>query len=208
LAIVVISIVLAGQGFGAQNIYDDFNNSRYDGTFDTSLWEEQSFSVTEKTIAQENGVLNITIDQGEIWLDARDFRIPPEAYYIEVNIMLDSAIRLGDMFIGINTTNKTGIWCGIGNRGETMKFCEFEKPGERAQSLFSGIRASIQKSYHFRFDINTTEKKIDIFFDGQRVGSYRLSEAEKVTGFILWGVSREGPVKGYFDNVKIGLIDE
>ena len=130
-----------------------------------------------------------------------------EAYYIEMNIMLDLSTRSGIMGVGIDTDHKTEIRCVIDHVGEaTWKRCEFGKEW-KTEPLFA-YSASLQKWYLFRFDINPLDKKIDILFDGKRVGDFPLAEDEKVVFFNLWGFTGEGLVKGHFDNVKIGLTDE
>jgi outer membrane protein assembly factor BamD (BamD/ComL family) len=212
--------VPASSGYSDPTMYDDFDNSAYDGSYNSSLWygysDSKSFAVNQKS-----GQISLTVnDQSEVGLNTGRRKIV-EPTFFEVRLYLDPETTNSgtNLFIELNNDNG-GSHCGISRYGNFKQniYCFSEHYGKHADSNVN--LGGIQPGWHvLRFDVDPETMIIYYVIDGKQSALFNPMEVipdhfnefkQSSYNFSItlhnWGPSK-APV-GYLDYVRIGAIED
>lgn len=199
-------------------VYDNFNNPANNEGWNIGLWEPNDASACK--IAQEEGFLKFScIDPSKSpSFNARQNISFSEASFIEAKLMLDRQIETsnGTVTIGFESTNykvRWGIACGIWGKNQddvANTFCWIYPP----EKLIEGPSVNYNTWHTLRIEAHPESSKLNISVDGQEFGDYQTPDADMlkakfnlglVTNFALGDGTL---VTGYFDDVRIGQIEQ
>lgn len=168
--------------------YDDFNNSAFDGKYNTNLWEYDGTKHVE--LKQENGVLILKTtsndeDGGNILVADSESWTFEELNSMEAKLKIDSSQRGKGSFVKIQasttTAEKITYWieCQLDNRetSHTSYYCNYtasEWPSDNWSYEYQTevIETQYDTWYVSRFEINPKTLEIQFFLDGKLIGSY------------------------------------
>jgi len=207
----------------AGSLYDDFNNSAFDGGWNTGLWSDTSYpGIT--SIKQESGSLIISRQSPESSI-LRSLRpgkwTIDQLGFVEAKVMLDSNIKASSGSVGIGIDNFTSptwwLFCEISSRlgdVEAWANCKTDEDAS-VHGIYSANGLSVQyNTWHtMRFEINPDTAAILFYIDDQQIGSFIpiAPETFKETQFsLLLNVHSKdgGLVTGYFDDVRVGQFGQ
>jgi len=206
-------------------VYDNFNNSAYDGKINESLW---NFYMDNRTgqIYQKDGVLVLSLDEIPSWsedyyvgigLSSRMYNYiianptffeskfkldSPQTGAVYLNIVFDSTPVLGDV---------SGCTFGFGDK-QAAFICGFF--GERS-SFYNTQQVLVDYgTWHTaRIEVDPATMKFTYYFDGEFVDSYIPANAEelkKAEAHFDVGIGSQYTEAsiGYIDDVRIGQIEQ
>jgi len=197
-------------------MYDDFNNSTFDGRFNTALWEAE---ISAGQIIQENGSLNFELSNYEGDIGLRSIRAdkPASPIFIESKMMMDPASRKGSaLYIAFDTPeggSQCVIYTDLNNPDSQRVYC---------QSVYFEI---VQSSYDvkvtpgiwhiLRIELYPDTMIFNYLLDGKKVGSYVPRDPDKLKNLdfsfvvnVNAGTDANRSVTGYVDYFKTGKIEE
>ena len=197
-------------------MYDDFDNSTYEGKVNTSLWNAD---LPAGKIFQQNGLLTFELSnyEGQIGISTTKSYKPVSPIFVESKIMLDRTSRNATMWVGFGSSAMgKGIACTI-----------FAPPPEQQDGCTSELELPDvpQKWYVVNMPLGIwhiirTEFYPDIMtfvflVDGNKIGSYVPQNPEKFKDlsyapFVFAGNGTDAApsATGYVDYVRIGKIEE
>lgn len=204
------------------DIYDDFSDQKYDGSFDQILWDSYGEELGE--IYQENGYLVIShheigTDDEKIGLDSRTYR----RYVFDTPTFFETALLLkkpqqpgtsqqGWISIGLFSDLLSGDYtaCSIEQGdGQAQFICLFITEGD--ETLFhTGIgMIEYDEWYTFRIEVYPTTMTFTYYVNGQMVGSYKpqnIEELRNASFTLSMGINglHTGTLTGHIDTVRIG----
>ncbi|HEY5732029.1 MAG TPA: hypothetical protein VIS72_18430, partial [Anaerolineales bacterium] len=191
-------------------IYDNFDDTSFDGKFDNSKWTYlEDFHYPDGRLYQEDGTL--VFEQSgteERWQFLRATKLdfyPVTSAYFESALKLDPNAKGGDVQLGFNSdygmalcgleTNQAYCWCGTGSN-----------------HLFDE-RISVQSSswQFYRIEVIPSEAKFTFYINGRNIGNCSLPSPtgalEKTAIFDIGGWMHSRNVKGYIDYIHIGPLE-
>ena len=204
-------------GYSDPTMVDEFDNTRYDGNYDTTKWGNAHDITSGSKITQEDGLL-VLQQRGPkegFGFSALSLNtgspLPANKYsYMEIKMMVKNVANKGGFTIQF-WTDKTFFGCGLdGNYGGLKKYCWREDTAGGNAKWLVGYSGSTNKWYIFTIRIDPFDKIIDFYFDGQNVVSYPLGEKETLpTGFGLGCyIVQDNDFQGYIDYVKLYTSDQ
>jgi hypothetical protein len=204
------------------SVYDDFNNSAYDGSFDQNLWL-QYFGVRDDMV-QQDGILDVTKrsnQEGWTELKARNYdhvQIATPTYF-EATMKIDPEEGFGSVYLFIFTDD-------ISNGGGWKAMCQisadayiscFEEAWEMDDatnysynSFISPVEYGEWQTLGINFDPSTVT--FSYYRNGEMVNSHIPYNAEILKNGV-WslvigvGGDQVTEYNGYFDEVRIGQVE-
>ena len=195
-------------------VYDDFDNTIYDGKFNSALWGADT---SAGKIAQGNGALSIQLDQyneRDIGLDSSQSYKPAHPIFVESKMMLDTTSRKDAVIYVTFTTSDGGSACAIVMKninGDQVVRCWSSYFGAAQRSYEKGISPG---TWHvLKIEIYPDTMTFDYLVDGERIGSYIPRDPDKLKKIsyspavhVNSGTDPNPSVTGYVDYVRTGLI--
>ena len=196
-------------------MYDDFNNSEYDGNFNTALWNGD---IPNGNILQENGSLTFELnnDSGYIGIRASKSYEPTDPIFVESKMMLEPTSRENAVtYIAFGSSagdSSCGIWAHTTGTYTQEIACasELESPQEwYSASITPG-------TWHvLRIELYPDTMTFVYFMDGNKLGSFVPQNPDTLKDlsytplvFATSGTDSAPSITGYADYVKIGEIEE
>jgi hypothetical protein len=196
--------------------YDNFNDSVYDGRFNPTLWTA-NFS-PPNSIKQHNGLIILSNEPSAITdvtsLFAKQELKMDKGFYVESRMLLSSEItgEYAEYGVGVTTNLSSGqtvrYGCVISRSSPMQLWCEVWARTKEAEYKTKKLIAGFDTWYIIRIEV-TSDTTITFIVDGEKLGSYRPTDADKFAGssntfsLEIWSPSKDGIVSK-FDNVKIG----
>lgn len=207
-------------GYADPTIYDDFDNTAYDGRYNMSLWDAGASS-NNYVISQDKGKLTITVkDVGSAGFNSYKSSRIIEPTFFEMRAYLDPSTTdiESHLYMGIETDEGYTV-CGVFGYGNTENVsCWSNYYGKMAESSL-GLD-DISPSWHvFRFEIEPETMTISYVIDGKQVGHFVPRESmpehyndlkNKSFTFRL-ALNHTGTSKapiGCIDYVRMGAIED
>jgi hypothetical protein len=199
-------------------IYDNFNDSAFEGKINTDLWKPDGDARSPSYIKQQEGILEFSIapNSGKYLPLEATKKIDSNQYNFAESKMLLSSDRVGqdgDISFFLTTKDKKNrdviFWCGIGRSPIIKTWCEVYREDVGGIEFSSVKKTTDYDVWHtFRIEI---DPEIDVIFyvDGLRLGSYKPEDAEELKSkdftvrLGVWSPSQDG-IKAHFDEVRIG----
>ena len=205
-------------------LYDDFNNSVFDGKYNSDLWTYNGTKHVE--MIQENDVLVLKTTSiredgnNALTADSKSWTFQ-ELGSMEAKFKIDSSQRGQGSFVKIQASareNEVVYWieCQLDNREfeHTFYYCNYEAGEWPTDNLIyeyqtEVIEAEYDTWYVSRFEINPETLEIRFFFDGDLIGSYVPNDAEllrKVRFYPDIGswTGADEDITAYIDDVRLG----
>ncbi|MFN2303732.1 MAG: hypothetical protein ACK2TV_08380, partial [Anaerolineales bacterium] len=204
-------------GYADPTMYDDFNNSAYDGSYNKSLWFADSNS-NNSVINQNDGQLSIKVSgQSENGLGRKYSKIVKPTFF-EARLFLDPQTTNNGAFMFIELNNDIGYsLCNLGRTGDHAQqiTCESEYYGKKVQAKLN--LAGILPNWHIlRLEIDTETMIISYIVDGKKVGYFdpkesipdHLNDFKPSTYYFYVGLVNFDMGLGYVDYVRMGAIED
>ena len=198
-------------------MYDDFNNSSYDGKLNSSLWGitgDTSFG----SFRQENGYAVLAVNEYKHIIGAsvaKSANYDSNPIFVEAKLMLDADTTKNGTDHGMHFQTSDGYSvCSI--------FADGNKQGISCWSNYFGVD---QRNYHVEISPSTwhtmrieayPEQMMFVYLvDNQEIGSYVYEKTERWKNMEYelnirmnnWGSSAKDP-RGYVDYVRMGAIED
>jgi outer membrane protein assembly factor BamD (BamD/ComL family) len=197
-------------------MYDDFDNSTYEGKVNTSLW---NVDLLAGKIFQQNGLLAFELSnyEGQIGISTPKPYKPVSPIFVESKIMLDRTSRNATIWVGFGSSAMgKGVACSIfASPDEKQGGCtsELELPDIPQEWYLANMPLGIWHIIRVELYPNTM---IFVFFvDGKKIGSYVPKDPGKFTNtsyvplvYVSTGKDSASRVTGYVDYFKLGKIEE
>jgi hypothetical protein len=202
-------------------VYDSFDKSTYDGSYDQSKWEICGSDPGSKVI-QENGILSMTHAGSSTGLKATSLcALKYQGVKISVPTYFEASLMFPDKQMGILSIN-LGILGTSDSSGtgcfhhylyttidyQTMLHCNFVAQGV---NWISRIKDVIPGTWHtVRIEVWPGSGDFVYYLDGLRYDTYHAGSNFSQTKFSLllqMAAESKHDVIGYIDNVKIGQIN-
>jgi outer membrane protein assembly factor BamD (BamD/ComL family) len=221
-AVVIVAAVIVGLMYfsglaSGVNMYDDFNNPAYDGSYNKNLWEEP---VPTGEVKQGGGVIMLSQAAfGEVTgLDARNYNnmTLQSPIFFEAKLKLDPAQNAGNVLIG-PCCGKLDTNCMVAPYDDTHQVaCCWIGEGSSQPLTCSATEKLIEPgSWHtFRIEFDPVYRGFTFFMDNERIGAYTATAAQVAgdlpTFMLRVHKSQTSPavLKGYFDDVRIGPLQK
>ncbi len=199
----------------ADSVYDDFDDSAFEGEWNSELWEAWE-NISRCEVEQQEGILRFTCTEPDgSGLNALDYTDVPfgEFSFIEARLRLDDEIQTNNgaviikLYSSLESWAECGLVGGVENDG-THSYCGVYTGGDVEYEV-NGPVADYDTWRLVRLELNPETAALTFFVDGQRIGAYTVPEAEalKQAEFTveLHVYFEEGTlITGYFDDVRIG----
>ena len=190
-------------------VYDNFDDPKYDGTFNTTKWTYMMHG-SGGSIYQENGALVLsqssTEDQWQFIKGVSVDFYPSVPAYIESVLKLDPTAKRGDVQLGLNS-NYGGVVCGVSGPG-SIAYCWCQS-GDN-QMFYEEISVKVDTWHFFRIEVISSKAEFIFYIDGQNIGSCILPTPTGTldsTAIIDVGGFGSKSIKGYIDYVRIGPLE-
>ena len=194
-------------------MYDDFNNTIYDGNFNSALWGADT---SAGKIAQGNGILSIQLDQyqqRDIGLNSSQSYKPSYPIFVESKIRLDTTSRKDAVTYVTFTTSNGGSACAIvvkNIKGDQVVSCWSSYFGVAQRAYEKGISPG---TWHvLKIEIYPDTMTFAYVLDGEQIGSYIPQNSDKLKDLryspavhVNSGNDSNPSVTGYVDYVRTGL---
>ncbi len=204
-------------------LYDNFNDSQYDGSLNGELWGVADQSLRD--VFQKNGYLSIVKQKNTQeceWAETKKFAgyTPKKPLFIQADVKVDKLVS-GDVVgltLGGFSSEKTFManciivldpqnnlssmclnhWFIISDQTVTEDRMAGENPAQFGQWLT------------FRIDYDPWAATFTYFINNVNAGSYQVVDTESIkrAGFSLQLVAcstKGSGLTGYFDNIRIGI---
>jgi hypothetical protein len=208
-----------------QTIYDNFGNPANDGSYNEGQWS--TFLATDTEYSQQDGILKISRtgdpeeSSGLSAIHYIDFTLEDPTFF-EAKLMLDPEhhegyvqFQLWGSLPGDDAWFTQCLIIPTTTVGWGQIFCWDsvwpEQPGHSYFSEVFYIELGTWHSVRIEFDPTTTE--FTYFIDEREMGSNvpvdaeRIGDAEFTLSISVWSETEE-EVVGYFDNVRIGPLED
>jgi hypothetical protein len=199
----------------ADSLYDDFDDSAFEGEWNPELWEAWE-SISRCEVEQQEGILRFSCTEPDgSGLNALDYTEVPfgELGFIETRLRLDDEIQTnnGAVIVKLYTSLDSWAECGLVGGVESdavHSYCGVYTGGDVEYEV-AGPLANYDTWRLVRLELNPETAAITFFVDGQRIGAYTPSEVEALKQAELTVelhiYFEEGTlITGYFDEVWIG----
>jgi len=193
-------------------IYDDFDNSAYNNSFNKYLWISTSESVGQKI--QSNGVLRLSYDKtsenGAGLVASKYNHVALEApTFFEAKLKVENT-QNGHLYIfvgGSDLSYFTGCNIGYGDKSALFNCSYFDKKQNKFIYETEDKLVSYEEWHTARIEVDPDTMIYSYFLNGQKIGSF-TQEAESQSIFFEVGifVASDNNVNGYVDNIRIGKI--
>jgi hypothetical protein len=209
----------ATSGYADPTMYDDFDKSSYNNSYNKSLWDLVADS-TNFIIGQSDGNLSIKVsDQTGVSLYTNRSLSINEPTFVEARIYLDPRTTNKGCHLYFVITNSQGYSsCGIFRTGDFAQQvqCWSEYYGKHVDANLD--LTGILPDWHIlRFEIEPETMTISYVIDGEALDSINLKEAFPTNFRVLKdvqfnvgiGMNNYGPADepiGYFDYVRTGEL--
>jgi hypothetical protein len=188
-------------------VYDNFNNTVFDGKWHEGLWRYASDS-GDTLVTQQEGILKISRQSsGGGGLTAYKVYRIDEAKFVEAKLKLDENFQasLGDVGVGLLGDHDWWLKCSIYSwQGNST--AEVHCSGEKDYTS-DAVGVQYNSWYTIRLEINPDLSTISFFLDDKQFDSYTLPNSDIIKQFgvelSVWSANG-GIVTGYIDNVKVG----
>jgi hypothetical protein len=209
------SLTTAPRVNGTDTLYDDFEDSEFDGTWNPELWGTWK-SIDNCDIEQEDGILRLSCSQPNgSGLNAQEYSEVPfgEFGFIQGTLRLDDDRQTsnGAAIIKFYTSLDSWAECGlIGSvdSDEVTPFCGLYNDQDTVYEV-DGPIADYDTWRLLRIELNPETAAITFLVDGERLAVYNgpeveaLKEAEFTVELQIY--FEEGArMTGHFDDVYIG----
>jgi hypothetical protein len=210
----------------ASDLYDDFNDQKYDGSLDQVRWVP--FGEKFGQIYQENGNLvishKVSAENDKIGLDARAYRqyVFSAPTFFETALLLENpqqsnSAQRANVSMGLFSDSASAQYtlCLLEQSNEQLQFICVFNVGGSDETLFNtgyGL-AEYNQWYTFRIEVYPTTMEFSYLINNQNVGTYKPDDVEELRSanyeFSL-GINgfHSGTLIGRIDDVKIGEIGQ
>jgi hypothetical protein len=201
-------------------MYDDFNNSAYDGGYNKSLWNVYTDSKSY-VVSQSEGKMSLSVtDQSEVSL-GRGYPKIAEPSFFEARLYLDPQTTNSGTHLVIELGNADGFSiCYISRTGDFAQqiVCYSEYYGKKVDAEINV--SGILPGWHIlRFEIDPETMTISSVVDGGQVAQFipeevipdHFNEFKQSSYNFSITLHNLGPSKapvGYIDYVRIGAIED
>jgi hypothetical protein len=208
------------------DLYDNFNNLAYDGSINKDLWIVDSEDAPD--ISQTEGFLSIfkrsgTKECSAVSVNKYHGAVPQTPFYFQTDIKVDKPAPNSLVGIGIDgiSPNKTFMsTCSIATNSQNSTVAEcinhwYINDSTLTEHYYFPVAESnfINQWVTFRIDFDPRAATYSYFFNNAMIGSYQVidSESLKKAKFALRLVvcAPQGlNNKGYFDNARMGILNQ
>ena len=214
-------IVASMKYFNDPTMYDDFDNTVYDNSYNKTLWEI-SGDPSKQSVYQTDGQLAIEVyDASNVGFFVPKKEVITKPTFFEMRAFLDpntvdvEAHLYMNLVKDMDHTN-CGVF-GAGNKTQTIK-CWSQYYGKKVEPNL-GLNGIPPGWHTYRFEIEPETMTIAYIIDGRQVSKFvpRASIPEhfaefRNVPFTFWiGLNNIGPSKapiGYIDYVRMGAIED
>jgi len=189
-------------------IYDNFDNSAYDGSFNKQLWILTNESVGQAV--QDNGILEFSYngvsERGTgLVTNKYNYFTPEEPVFFEAQLKIDNA-QNGHVYILVDSAgSSTYADCTLGYGDKTASFSCTYMDGKQARYGTEVKLVDYKKWHTVRIELDPSSMTYTYFLNGQKVGSYISTTTNRQISFEV-GIyaASVNNVNGYVDNIRIG----
>lgn len=207
---------------GYTDLYDNFNNSLYDGSFNNELWwvggqESDILLQTEGvfTILKQGGPQNCL----SVMANNYNNFVPDTPFYYQADVKVDPQFSKGpvQMWVVAKLPDRSfESYCGFEHSGRNVLFVSCwndwlsnDTMSEEYDS--KGLQVKLNEWHTFRIDYDPSVTTFTYFIDNKNIGFYQVlaSDLLRNASFKLnFGVCapQDSSTKGYFDNIRIGFV--
>jgi len=193
-------------------IYDNFDNSAYNGSFNKKLWISTNESIGQKI--QDNGVLKLSYNEASengMGLVASKYsyvRLEKPTFF-EAKLKVDNA-QNGHLYIfvgGSDLSYFTGCNIGYGDKFASFNCSYFDKKQNRFIYETEDKLVNYREWYTARIETDPSTMTYTYFLNGQKVGSFIQEASDQHISFEV-GIfaASNNNVNGYVDDVRIGTL--
>lgn len=173
--------------------YDDFKNTSYDGSFNTSLWSKAGDNTLN--VSQQNGALTFVTTNAKrggenvLLMKKPSVRSIDSIQFFEARLKVDE-FQKGFSFakIQIMAENINGYtWntqCGLGWDGGTSFICivdHFDSSGRTEEYRSDVVKTKLNTWYTVRIEIDPMTATNHFYLDGVEIGTFTPKDANKLT---------------------------
>ncbi len=199
------TIIPVTGGYDDPTMYDDFDDSSYDGKINAGKWNYGG----NGNFLQREDMLTLTVNgyKREVWASLRKtYPLGIQPIFTEAKMMLDPKIvKQGTNFHLELSFSNGWMNCSVEAGGDTQKI--------HCKDFYADISPGTWHVIRIEFFPDTTT--FIYLVDGQELGTYippntgdfKSSVISANVGLNNWGVAAEEPV-GYIDYVRMGLIED
>lgn len=207
-AMIVSNNTLTSSGF----IYDNFDNTTYNGSFNRQLWVLKNVSGGQA--AQGNRILEFSyngVPKGGIGLvtNIYDLFTSEESVFFEAQLKVDNP-QDGHVYILINNSGlSTYTDCMLGYGEKTAWFsCNYVDDGQ-ARYTAESKQVDYKKWHTVRIELDSNLMTYTYFLNNEIIGSYKPTTAKPQVSFQfgVYAVSTNN-INGYVDNIHIGTLNK
>ena len=207
-------------GFSDLTMYDDFDNSTCDGSYNKSLWELGG-TYTDFDLVQGNGNISLQVSNGGsgVGLNSVGTILINSPIFVETRLFLDPATidKESLLGVGLGFGSSSSVCEVIGlarNKQELNCYAYFDQNRIEQDILIN----KISPSWHvIRMEYDPEIKTLSYRLDGLSIGSIALpaesdaAQSTEVSGYTSLGINNNGPSKapvGYVGYVRMGAIED
>lgn len=197
-------------GNSESSVYDDFNSSEFDGSFNKMLWFKQSW--VPGTVEQHDGML-IVSNGGILTSNAYTNITLSTPLFVEGKIKTDSFKHNSyNRILFVISLGENSWWYGeCGISPDSNAYCYDSIAPFKDGHDFQGGNKPIQfNEWHtFRIELQPSTMTVTYYIDGQKTGSHIPVDAnilKTAKAEISMGLNDSGDTIGYFDEVRIGSL--
>ena len=215
-AIVILVAVIATVLYVASrsNMYDDFNNPAYEGSYNQNLWEQ---SATTGNIEQRAGEIMLSQDTYPklTGLYARPYRnmALQSPIFFEAKLRLDPDQNAGNVLMGL-VSYMVDTNCMLSPRDGTSQMAQcWLAENNSTVASFPQSKPIMPGSQHtFRIEFDSDTRTFTYLLDGEQLGAYTVDAAQLQGAqptFTLRAHKDSASsitLTGYFDDVWIGPL--
>lgn len=189
-------------------IYDNFNNSAYDGSFNKQLWILTNESAGQAV--QANGILEFSysgVSERGIGLVTNKYNyfIPEEPVFFEAQLKIDNA-QNGHVYILVDSSDSSAYAdCDLGYGDKTASFSCNYMDGKQAKYVTEVALVDYKQWCTVRIELDPSSMTYTYFLNGQKIGSYMSTATSRKISFEvgIYAASINN-VKAYVDNIRVG----
>jgi serine/threonine protein kinase len=162
-------------------LYDDFENTNFDGYFDQGRWSTYRESLANSTLVeQKDGVLTI-LDNGAsngygVTLNLTDWNKSSFSLF-EAKMIISKGGKEGNITLNVGSTDIPGGWLefGIGNENGEAVIHVFTE-----NQALARINSEFDTWYKFQITYDQASHRLYCFVDNREISSYRIENVSTI----------------------------
>ena len=205
------TLVPVAGGYSDPTMYDDFDKTVYEGSYNNSLWSVWTSDNGSANIAQKSGGLSIVANREQrIWLISQSYDeiFITKPVFFEAKVMLDLTSTSSDVLLTART-DYGSAHCGPGDYGSPVIQCWRKFFEQRSDE--GSVDISPGTWHIVRLEIDPDAQTITSYIDRQKIQTYTPTNSETLmkSNFLFsielnnWSADQS---VGYIEYVRIGVI--